>query len=109
MKTLNPNDLGKKFIVEECRKVSISALIKATKNKLKESLLKTELEYWGLDIGIATSNTHKGGVRYWLKCPVCQKKVESVYLHPITNRIGCRICLNLKYKKSRFKGMIENI
>lgn len=108
MKTLNPNDLGKKYIVEECRKVSISALIKATKNKLKESLLKAELEYWDIDIKLGTTNTHKGGFRYWLKCPQCTKNVGSIYLHPITNNLGCRTCLNLKYKKSRFKGMVEN-
>lgn len=108
MKTLNPNDLGKKFIVEECRKVSISALVKATKEKLKESLLKTELEYWDLNIQIGTTNTNHGGKRYWLKCTLCTKNVGFIYLHPITNKIGCRACLDLKYKKSRFKGMVEN-
>lgn len=109
MKTLKPNDLGEKFIVEECRKVSISALIKATKNKLKESLLKTELEYWDLNIQLGSTNTHKGGFRYWFKCPTCNNNVSAIYLHPITNKIGCRNCLNLRYKKSRFKGMVENM
>jgi hypothetical protein len=109
MKTLNPNDLGKKYIVEECRKVSISNFIKATKSKLKESILKTELEYWDLNIQLGTSVTHKGGIRYWFKCPTCTKNVNEVYLHPITNKMGCRTCLNLRYKKSRFKGMVENM
>jgi len=109
MKTLKPNDLGKKFIVEECQKVSISSFIKNTKTKLKGALLKVELEFKNLSIQLGTSKTHTGGIRFWFKCPMCNKNVGIIYIHPITNNIGCRTCLNLKYKKSRFKGMVENI
>ena len=36
MKTLNPNDLGKTFLVEECQKIKIEDFLKQYQNKLKE-------------------------------------------------------------------------
>jgi hypothetical protein len=108
MKTLRPNDLGKKFLVEECQKIPVSRFIKITKNKLRETLLNSELEYGKFSIKISTSYTHKMGIRYWFKCPLCHRRTGVIYLHPINNNLGCRICLNLRYKKSRFKGMVEN-
>jgi len=108
MKSLKLNDLGKKFIVEECQKISIKFYIDNAKRKIMDALIKSELQYKDIDIQISTSNTYGGGIRYWFLCPLCKRRAGVIFTHPITNIFGCRTCLNLKYKKIRFKGMIES-
>ena len=104
---MKPNDLGKKFVVEECQRIEISSFLKSAKTKMKEMLLKSEVNMADIDIELTTSNTGFGGTRYWFKCPVCKKRVGTLFSHPITSNIGCRECLNLEYAKRRFKGMVE--
>jgi hypothetical protein len=108
MKTLKANDLGKKFIVEECQKIEISKFLGIAKIGIKEALLKIELENENINIKLLTSLTHKNGLRYWFGCPICSKRIGVLFVHPISNILGCRNCLDLRYKKSRFKGMVEN-
>ena len=108
MKTLKPNDLGRKFLVEECQKVSIKTFIKKVKDSLKEALLKIELNCQEINIRISTSITSRNGVRYWFECPMCQRRAGIIYVHPITGILGCRTCLNLEYRSRRYKGMVEN-
>jgi len=107
MKTLNPNDLGKKYLVEECQKIRIEDFLKTYRNKLKELVLNSELEVLGLRIKLTTSKTCYNGIRFWFKCPLCNKRSGVLYEHPLTNKIGCRKCLNLEYRRRRYKGMIE--
>jgi len=108
MKTLNPNDLGRKYLVEECQKIQIEDYLKICRNKIKELIISSELETLGLKIELTTSNTHYNGIRLWFKCPLCDKRIGILYKHPVINKIGCRSCLNLEYRKTRYKGMIEN-
>lgn len=107
MKTLNPNDLGKKYLVEECQKIRIEDFLKVYRNKLKELILTSELEVSGLKIELSISKTCYNGIRFWFRCPLCEKRVGVLLKHPLTNKIGCRRCLNLEYRKRRYKGMIE--
>ena len=107
MKTSNPNDLGKKYLVEECQKMRIEDFLKIYRNKLKELILTSELEVLGLRIKLTTSKTCYNGIRFWFKCPLCNKRSGVLYRHPLINKIGCRQCLNLEYRKRRYKGMIE--
>ena len=44
MKTLNPNDLGKKHLVEEFQKVSINTFLREAKSKMKEMFLSYKIE-----------------------------------------------------------------
>jgi len=108
MKTMKSNDLGKKFLVEECQKVSISTFLKSTKEKLKNELLRIEAEIQGNHIELTTSKTGFGGIRYWFKCLNCSRRVGTLFMHPISQKIGCRGCLELEYRKIRYKGMVEN-
>ncbi|MEO5646178.1 MAG: hypothetical protein ABIO57_03735 [Candidatus Paceibacterota bacterium] len=107
MKALPLNDFGKKVLVEDCQKVLISDFIRSAKSKLKQALLAAELQSQDLDVSLTTSPVHRNGLRYWFACPLCQKRVGVLYVHPINHNLGCRECLNLKYKKCRFKGMVE--
>lgn len=106
MKTLNPNNLG--LLVEECQKIKISDFLRKTKEGLKEALIKSELEIEGLSIELTTSKTNYNGVRFWFRCPLCKQRVGVLFRHPLNNKIGCRKCLGLEYRKRRYKGMIEN-
>ena len=104
-KSLNPNNLG--LLVEECPKIQITDFIEKYKTKLKEALILSELEIMGLSVELTISKTHYGGIRFWFNCPLCGKRIGVLFKHPLTNVIGCRKCLNLEYRKRRYKGMIE--
>jgi len=106
---MKPNDFGKKFLVEECQKISISVLVKQANNRLREALLSSEIEITGMKLELTTSPVHFGGTRYWFKCPLCQKRVGTMFIHPLNTQTGCRTCLGLDYRKRRFKGMLEGI
>jgi hypothetical protein len=107
MKTLNPNDFGKSFLVEECQKVRIEDFLKTCRIELKKLVLNLQIEALGQKIGLATSKTCFDGVRFWFSCPICSKKAGVLFTHPITSKVGCRTCLGLDYRKRRYKGMIE--
>ncbi|MEK7178448.1 MAG: hypothetical protein AAB721_02205 [Patescibacteria group bacterium] len=108
MKTLNPNDLGKTFLVENCSKIRIEDFLKQYRGKLKEHILNSELESLGWKIELATSQTHYNGTRLWFRCPLCNARAGVLFRHPLNNAIGCRKCLKLEYRKRRYKGMIES-
>jgi len=108
MKSLNPNNSGKKFLVEECQKIFINTFSRQAKKEAKEMFLTSQIEAMDKTIEITTSNVHFGGVRYWFKCPVCTKRVGTLFIHPLTQQVGCRACLKLEYRSRKYKGMLEN-
>lgn len=103
---MTPNNLG--LLVEECKKIKLSDFLKRYRAGLKEALIKSELEIEGINIELATSMTGYGGVRVWFKCPLCGLRVGVLFRHPVNGAMGCRKCLNLEYRKRRYKGMMEN-
>ncbi|MCJ7793156.1 MAG: hypothetical protein MUP45_04270 [Candidatus Marinimicrobia bacterium] len=107
MKSLKPNDLGNKFLVENCQKIRMQDILRYSKEKLKEALLNAEIEASGVKVELTTSMTYNNGVRFWFKCPYCQVRIAVLYKHPISGKVGCRNCLNLEYRKRKYKGMIE--
>lgn len=108
MKIIPPNDLGiNKFLVEDCWGISINIFLNNYKQKMKEIFLASEIELNGLKLDLITSKTNFNGTRYWFKCPICHTRIGSIYKHPLADLIGCRKCLNLEYRKRRYKGMIE--
>lgn len=104
---MNPNDLGKKYLVEDTQQVNISKFLKLFKKKMKERVIISSIRMQGVSTRLLTSDTGFGGTRYWFECPLCKKRKGVLYIHPQTAMVGCRICLNLEYKKRRFKGMLE--
>jgi hypothetical protein len=108
MKRLKPNNLGKKYLVEQCERVSINDYLRQAKKKIKESLINSQLEIEGLNIDLTIGKTNFNGLRLWFKCPICNKRVGVLYRHAISRILGCRGCLGLEYRCRKYKGMIEN-
>jgi len=103
MKSINPYDLG--GIVENTQSVRISDLLIQAKEKYKHDFIKSTFSLNGSDIQLATSKTRFSGNRIWFLCPICKGKKGVIFTKPV---LGCRICLNLIYKRQRYKDMIEN-
>lgn len=104
---MSPNDLGKKFLVEGCQRVSISEFIGKCRGELMDTLINSEIEISGIQVELLTSKTGFGGVRYWFKCPLCGQRVGVLFKHAVLSQIGCRLCLNLEYRQRRYRGMLE--
>lgn len=104
---MNPNDLGKKYLVEDTQQVNISKLLKLFKKRMKEQTITSSIRMQGTPTRLLTSDTGFGGTRYWFECPLCKGRKGVLYIHPQTHIVGCRTCFNLEYKKRRFKGMLE--
>lgn len=108
MKTLSPNDLGGKYLVEHCQKLRVSEFLSKFKQELKEAVSNSEIEVLGIMVEIVSTKPNYGGKREWFKCPICGGRKGVLYKHPVNEKIGCRQCLNLEYRKRRYKGMLEN-
>ena len=108
-KLMKPNDLGTNFMVDQCQRFDVSTYTRLSKSKLREAIMKSHMVAAGVKVGLVTSKVGKNGVRNWFKCPLCSKRFGVLFVHPITQILGCRVCLNLEYRKRRFKGMVENI
>lgn len=107
IKIMSPNDLGKKYLVEDTQQVNISTLLKLFKKQIKEQSVISSVRMQGIPTRLLTSGTGFGGIRYWFECPLCKRRKGVLYIHPQTHIVGCRTCLSLEYKKRRFKGMLE--
>ena len=92
---------------ENCQKISITTYLRKAKEKLKETLITSEMELGNLSIELTPSKTQFRGTRYWFKCPQCNGRVGTLFVHPLTHEIGCRKCLGLEYRSRRYKKMIE--
>ncbi len=106
MKSITPNDFGNSSLVEQCAKIKIDDLVREAGGQVKAALLASQLEALGVKAGLVTSSTRFGGKRFWFRCN-CGRRVGVLYYNPVSRGFGCRTCLGLKYKKQRYKGMIE--
>jgi len=106
---MNPNDFGKKYLVEQCQKIKLSDLIGKITEQVKESVIRAKIESEGYDILLNKSKQAFGGTRYWFSCPICHKRAGVLYKHPISQNLGCRKCLLLDYRKHRYSKMVENV
>jgi hypothetical protein len=104
---MKPNNLGKVFLVDECRKITMTEYITRAKAQLKEALLSSELSMFDTPIDFTTSTTGFGGTRHWFVCPLCKERKGVLFVHPMNQEIGCRTCLGIEYRTQRYKGMIE--
>jgi len=100
---LNPYDLDNFFVAENCRKIKIDELVSNAMKVLKIRLIEAQISALGVDVEFTTTKTQFNGVRVWFICPNCKKRVGTLYEDPIGERVGCRTCLNLKYRKQRIK------
>jgi len=96
-------------LVEDCQKISINAFSRQAKTKIKEAILSSQIELLSKDIRLTTTTVNFGGIRYWFECPVCDRRVGILYIEPVNQKVGCRRCLDLTYRKIKYKGMAEDI
>lgn len=108
MTQIPSNDYGNNITLEQCQKFDINTLVREFARNSKKMLVEGQIKSLGRQISCTTTKTNYSGKRLWFICPSCNRRVGTVYLHPITNVVGCCKCLRLPYKSSRFKGMIEN-
>lgn len=101
---ISPYDLGNN-LVEHTRRITIDELVRLANKQLRQKLIASKLSVLGKDLELTTSKTRFQGERFWFVCPICRKRKGVLYSH--SDKIGCRECLGLKYKKQRFKGMTE--
>lgn len=105
---LTPYDLGNFLVLENCFKIKVDDLVNKAQKGLKIRFLEAQTEALGVVVNFTTSKTKFNGERIWFLCPNCNRRVGTLYKHPLEEIIGCRCCLNLKYRKQRFKGMLES-
>lgn len=108
MKSLTLNNLGEKILVESSPSVKISEFLRQYRNEFERVIMNTKLNFFNVEVGLTSSKMVRNGTRLWFVCPRCTNRVGIIYKHPINNNIGCRKCLNLEYRKRRYKGMIES-
>lgn len=101
---LRVNDFGSFLTLESCQKISVNDLVRQTKAKVKRQYLESVTLESGLKIDLTTSRTRFGGQRYWFCCPGCGRRVGVLYQGG--GGVGCRRCLGLRYRKSRYRGMV---
>lgn len=105
---MSPNDFSKKLLTEQCQKIRISDFVKASKEQLKEVLIKSSLEAEGYNVLLNRSKTGFGGSRFWFSCPQCNKRIGVLYKHPVSQILACRTCLGLDYRKHRDGNSSKN-
>ena len=52
-------------------------------------------------VDIDWSRCRFGGVRYWLRCPQCDRRRTAVYTLGAVDALACRVCLGLAYSSQR--------
>lgn len=105
---IKPYDLGEFQITDYSQKININDLVVQAQKELKLRLVEAQIEALGVKITLSTSQTCFNGKRLWFVCPICNRRSGIMYQHSSREIIGCRSCLKLKYKKQRFKGMVES-
>ena len=104
---IKPYDLGKNNLVEHSQKINIDDIVRLANKEVKRQILQSYIEVLGFKLNLLTSSTRFNGKRYWFACPICNSRVGTIYRDPVSLQIGCRNCLKIRYRKQRFKGMIE--
>lgn len=106
---MKPNSYGKILLTDQCQEIRVADFVKKAKRGLKEVLLQSSIETEGYQLMLIKSKTGFLGSRFWWACPSCQRRVGVLYKHPVSEILGCRICLGLDYRSHRYKGMIESV
>jgi hypothetical protein len=58
-------------------------------------------------IPLKSSRPHYGGIKYYLSCPNCGKRVEKIHRPPDKTYFWCRKCHNLTYRSSQQAHRLE--
>lgn len=95
--------------MENCYRITVDDLVNKAQKGLKMRLLEAQVEALGIEVSFTTSKARFDGERIWFVCPNCNRRVGTLYKHSTEKILGCRICLHLKYRKQRFKGIVGTL
>lgn len=99
------NDYGNFPVSDAINSLSVVEVVKSLRTQFEESLIKEPVYIGDMQVNLVTTPTGHGGQRYWFICPACNTRVAKLYVQePL---IACRHCHGLKYRSSRYKGMVE--
>lgn len=87
------------LVAENCQKIRIDDYVRQARNSLKKAIVEAQVLVNDQRVNLSESKTHFGGVRFWFECPECKKRRGILFQDFIGNRIACRICFGLKYRK----------
>lgn len=51
-------------------------------------------------INLQKTKPHFGGVRWWLTCPICERRMGKLFLPPKGHYFACRKCCDLRYRSN---------
>jgi hypothetical protein len=100
------NDYGRFSLHEFTSSLNVDDVIKALRTQFEQSLETNPVNIGDIQVTLSKSITGFGGHRYWFVCPSCSSRVARLYIEaPV---VACRHCLQVKYRSSRYKGMLED-
>lgn len=85
--------------------VSVDDVVRALRLEFERNLTEQPVYIGDVELKLSKSITGQGGHRYWFFCPGCNSRVAKLYVQG--NIAACRHCLRIKYRTSRYKGMVE--
>lgn len=99
-------DYGICNLVDSCPRLDISKLLPVSYREWQKKIVHSgQIEISGKTVKLATTQLPGGGLRLWFICPACNRRCAILHNN---GSIGCRTCLGLRYRSSRYKNMIEN-
>ncbi len=99
------NDYGSFPVNSEVTSFSVDDVIRSLRSQFEKGLTEHPVYIGDAQINLAVTSTGQGGYRYWFVCPICRARVAKLYAQEPF--IACRHCHGLKYRTSRYKGMVE--
>ena len=87
------NDYGKqKTLADACQRIEVRKIVGEHGKLMKHSLGESGININEVHISFTGSRTGNGGLRFWFSCPVCSKRVGTLY--QCSGGIGCRTVLD---------------
>lgn len=102
---MSGNDYGNSPVSDTVNSISVDEVVKSLRTQFEESLIQEPVYIGDMQVNLVTTSTGHGGQRYWFICPACKTRVAKLYVQ--VSLIACRHCHGLKYRSSRYKGMVE--
>ncbi len=99
------NDYGNFSLGDVTPSINVDDVVKALRLEFEKSLEIHPVMVGEFQLTLSRSITGQGGHRYWFTCPACGSRVAKLYV--VGKQVACRHCLSIKYRSSRYKGMVE--
>ena len=87
----------------------MNEVVRQTVQQARQVLIESGIEVGDYNVKMATTSTQYGGKRTWFICPTCERRCGVLLKHPLSRAVGCRECLDVDYRRQRYKGMVEEI